>query len=174
MTKRYLEVFDRLIDHEGNFTDNPKDDGNWTGGKEGLGELKGTKFGISAAAYPHLDIKNLTLDDAKAIYLRDYWNRLRCDELGAPLDEYTFDIAVNSGQGRAARILQGAVGALRDGAVGPKTIAAVRSKPPMETLRIMFVERSMIFALSPRDADFGRGWFARLFDKTVHALEEMP
>ncbi len=57
----------RRIGHEGKFTDNPKDDGNWTGGKQGRGELKGTKYGIAAKSYPHLDIKNLTLDEATAI-----------------------------------------------------------------------------------------------------------
>jgi lysozyme family protein len=33
----------------------------------------GTKFGISSAAYPNLDIKNLTRDDAIKIYYYDYW-----------------------------------------------------------------------------------------------------
>ncbi|MEX8191582.1 glycosyl hydrolase 108 family protein [Comamonas guangdongensis] len=33
------------------------------------------------AGYPQLDIKSLTLADAKVIYRRDYWNRAHCDEL---------------------------------------------------------------------------------------------
>ena len=45
---------------EGGFTDNRADPGNWTGGQVGAGELRGTNFGISAAAYPQLDIANLT------------------------------------------------------------------------------------------------------------------
>ncbi|MDH1334083.1 hypothetical protein N5D77_07565 [Comamonas thiooxydans] len=66
------KAFDRLIGHEGKFTNNPKDDGNWTGGKQDRGELKGTKFGIAANTYPHLDIKSLTIEQAKAIYREDF------------------------------------------------------------------------------------------------------
>jgi lysozyme family protein len=63
--------FDRLISPkvEGGFTLNPKDSGNWTGGKIGVGELKGSNFGISAAAYPKLDIKNLTREKVRPLYL---------------------------------------------------------------------------------------------------------
>jgi lysozyme family protein len=38
-----------LIEHEGGFQNDPDDSGNWTGGKVGVGELKGTKWGICAA-----------------------------------------------------------------------------------------------------------------------------
>src|SRR5574337_419321 len=70
------EAFTFLIGDEGNFQDSSNDRGNWTTGIIGQGECKGTKFGISAYAYPLLDIRNLTLDEVKAIYLRDYWNAL--------------------------------------------------------------------------------------------------
>src|SRR5690554_991684 len=72
-------AFERLIGHEGKFTDNRADRGNWTTGRVGVGELKGTKFGISAMTYPHLDIKSLTLEQAKDIYLRDFWLRAGAD-----------------------------------------------------------------------------------------------
>ena len=45
---------------EGGYSNNPADPGNWTGGAVGNGELRGTNFGISASAYPQLDIANLT------------------------------------------------------------------------------------------------------------------
>lgn len=32
-----------------------------------------TKFGISKRSYPALDIKNLTVEEATAIYLKDFW-----------------------------------------------------------------------------------------------------
>ena len=62
------QAFERLIGHEGNFTNDKDDRGNWTTGIIGKGQLKGTKYGISAMTYPQLDIKNLTLDQAKQIY----------------------------------------------------------------------------------------------------------
>ena len=54
------KAFELLIGHEGGYTTNPKDAGNWTGGKQGVGVNKGTKYGIAANSYPSLDIKNLT------------------------------------------------------------------------------------------------------------------
>lgn len=90
---------------EGGFTDDPRDAGNWTGGKQGVGELRGTNFGISAAAYPNLDIANLTREEAQAIYKRDYWDSIGAGDLDPALGLVAFDTAVNSGPGRARAML---------------------------------------------------------------------
>ena len=58
------QCIEHILDSEGRFTLNPNDKGNYTPS----GELKGTKYGISARMYPKLDIKNLTLEQAKLIY----------------------------------------------------------------------------------------------------------
>lgn len=94
-----------VINLEGGLSLDPRDNGNWTGGKQGAGELRGTKYGISAAAYPTLDIQALTVDDAKAIYKRDYWDAVGGDELPPALAAVVFDTAVNSGVGTALRLL---------------------------------------------------------------------
>lgn len=86
---------------EGGFQNNPEDHGNWTGGRKGVGELKGTKFGISAASYPGLDIVNLTQEQADAIYRRDYWQRSGADKLQWPACLLIFDTAVLHGVGTA-------------------------------------------------------------------------
>ena len=99
-------MFDIVVGHEGGFTANPADPGNWTGGTIGAGICRGTKFGISAAAYPDLDIANLSLDAAKALYQRDYWQRIAGDRLPSAVALLVFDAAVNNGIGRAARWLQ--------------------------------------------------------------------
>lgn len=169
---RFDDAFERVVGHEGGYGKDPKDRGNWTGGQESVGELKGTKFGISAASYPNEDIEHLTLDRAKQIYLADFWNKLRCDDIGAPLDEFLFDYAVNSGVGRAAVALQEAVGALRDGRIGPRTIDALKARPGLQVLRLLFVDRAMTFALNKNDERYGHGWFARLFDKTWLAFKD--
>ena len=69
-------VFERLMPHEGGFQCDPKDRGNWTGGRVGVGGLKGTNRGIAAMTYPHLDIKNLSYEQVKAIYFEDWWQAL--------------------------------------------------------------------------------------------------
>lgn len=84
-----------------------------------------TKFGISSKAYPSLDIKNLTLSEAKEIYHKDYWLACSCDDLPSALSMCVMDTAVNQGTTKAKRILQIALGMdLVDGIIGPKTIAA--------------------------------------------------
>ena len=57
--------------------------------------MKGTKYGVSAASYPYLDIVSLTLDDAKALYVKDFWAKIGGDSLGYPLNLVVFDAAVN-------------------------------------------------------------------------------
>jgi lysozyme family protein len=70
MSSAFNACFDILIGHEGVYTANPDDKGNWTGGQCGVGKCLGTKYGISArASFPAFDIKNLTLDAARGIYL---------------------------------------------------------------------------------------------------------
>src|SRR4051812_42260066 len=95
-------AFDRLINHEGNYVNNPADPG---------GE---TKFGISKRAYPNVDIKNLTRDQAKEIYRKDFWNVVG-DSVDAAIRFQVFDFAVNAGIQTAIRKLQDAVNMADDG-----------------------------------------------------------
>ncbi len=64
-----------------------------------------TNFGISKRAYPKLDIKNMTEDQAKEIYEKDYWNTLSCNDLSSPLDTIAFDTSVNCGVSVAKKFL---------------------------------------------------------------------
>lgn len=124
-TDRFAAAFAVVLGHEGGYTADPTDPGNWTGGAPGRGECRGTNWGISAASYPDLPIRALTPDQARTIYRRDYWDRVRGDRLPAPLALLVFDAAVNCGVGRAARWLQGVLGVAQDGVVGEVTLAAL-------------------------------------------------
>ena len=83
----------------------------WEGGlSEDLNDPGGlTKYGISQRAYPHLDIKNLTVYNAKEIYYKDYWLKSGCDELTPPFDLIIFDASVNMGVSRAKEFLEESV-----------------------------------------------------------------
>lgn len=94
-----------VLEVEGGLSMDPEDPGNWTGGKKNHGLLKGTKYGISAASYPNLDIKNLTWDDAMAIYERDYWNPVGAEAMEPRMALAAFDFAIHSGVGTAKRYL---------------------------------------------------------------------
>lgn len=145
------QAFDALINHEGGYTNNPADPG---------GE---TKFGISKRAYPSLDIKNLTLADARSIYYRDFWQRAMCHKLHPDLAFDVFDAAVNSGVGQAIRWLQRSVNVADDGVVGPLTLAAIQRLDDTSAIRARFSGHRLEFMakLSTWDV-FSRGWCRRI------------
>lgn len=143
-------AFATLIGHEGGYVNDKRDPG---------GE---TKFGISKRAYPDVDIASLTVDQAKAIYKRDYWDRARCSELPPTVAFQVFDTAVNSGIGQSIRFLQRAVGVADDGNVGPLTMNAVR-RLDAEVVAARFNGHRLDFMtrLSTWDV-FGKGWARRV------------
>jgi lysozyme family protein len=147
---------------EGGFTRVASDPGNWTGGAVGHGELRGTKYGISAAAYPTLDIENLSEQDAEEIYRRDYYEPLHGDELSMPVAQVLFDGAVNAGVKRAVIWLQQAIGQVADGVLGDKTLVAVRAADALTVAREMLARRMDFYARLPGWADFGLGWSRRV------------
>lgn len=101
MNHWFDEAFKFTVGEEGGFQCDYDDPGNWTGGDIGKGELRGTKYGVSARAFPMLDIKNLTVEDAKAIFRQEYWNKAGCDKLPYPLNMIVADNAYHSGVGAA-------------------------------------------------------------------------
>lgn len=158
------QAFRIVIGEEGGLTTNPADPGNWTGGACGRGVCLGTRYGISAAAYPGLAIATLTLDAARAVYRRDYWDRVQGDSLSPPLALLVFDAAVNSGVSRAICWLQAAAGVAPDGVLGPRTLAAVGAKAGQGTalLAEFQAQRLMFMAGLPTWRSFGLGWARRL------------
>lgn len=155
-------AFDRVIGHEGKFQNNPKDRGNWTTGIVGQGKLNGTKYGISAMSYPDLDIRNLTLEQAKEIYRRDFWNRAKADQYHGAIAYQLFDMAINHGNGNAIRMLQRAVDVADDGQVGPITIAAINKMDLNDVLMRLNAQRIRFMTKLSTWHEFGAGWANRV------------
>ncbi len=167
---RYDRAFELVIGHEGGFQNDRADRGNWTSGVIGKGKLRGTKFGITAMTYPNLDIRNLTREDVRPIYQRDFWAKCECDRWPDGIGYAVFDGAVNMGTGRAVRFLQQAAGAAPDGIIGPQTRRKVDAADPVKLLREMMALRmSHYVSLGTLYARFGRGWTRRAFDVTIAA-----
>lgn len=160
------ENFPRALTHvfgsEGGLSMDRNDPGNWTGGKVGNGVLKGTKYGIAANTYPNEDIRNLTRERAAFLYKRDYWDKVRADELPPGVDLIAFDMAVNTGLRRAAITLQRAAGIEADGKIGPRTIAAINAKTPKVFIYSLTVERLKFYQNLTTWARYGRGWKRRV------------
>ncbi|MBV9735794.1 MAG: hypothetical protein JO209_07770 [Acidisphaera sp.] len=169
----FAAAFADVIGAEGGYTDDPADPGNWTGGACGRGVCRGTNWGISAAAYPTLDIAGLSEDAAQAIYRRDYWAPLQADALPPPLALLVFDAAVNNGVGRAARWLQTAAGVAADGQVGPRTLAAVQAQSGNgAALCAEFQAQRLVYmAALPTWRSFGLGWARRLCRLPFQAMQ---
>lgn len=153
-----------VIGAEGGYTNNPADPGNWTSGQCGVGRCIGTKYGISAASYPQVDIESLTVETASTIYKRDYWDAIRGDSIPAPLALLMFDAAINNGVSRSIRWLQQALSVVVDGQFGPATLAALQHRAgdglsllvEYQALRLTFM------AGLPTWRTFGLGWARRL------------
>lgn len=142
-----MDVFDSIIAFvlktEAGFQKDPTDPGNWTGGKIGVGTLVGTNCGISAASYPHEDIPHMTPTRARELFRRDFWLPIRGPELPFPLAVVVLDAAVNCGVGQAIRWLQRSVGVTADGALGPITMAAIRTANPV-TVATRFTRKRIV------------------------------
>ena len=95
--KTFDDAFAYVVGEEGKLSTDRTDPGNWTKGSVGCGLFVGTKYGISAAAYPLLDIPNLTLADARSVAKRDYWDKLAGDVLPYGTALCLFDFGYNAG-----------------------------------------------------------------------------
>jgi lysozyme family protein len=94
MESDFKQAMSFVFRWEGGYSTDPNDPG---------GE---TNFGISKRAYPNLDIKALTKEQAEEIYHKDYWDKAKCPEISYPLDIVVFDTAVNLGVSRALGFIQ--------------------------------------------------------------------
>jgi lysozyme family protein len=165
-------AFDRLIGHEAGLSMDPRDPGNWTSGRPGVGELKGTKFGIAANTYPDLDIKSLTLDQAKAIYLRDWWIKAGADQYDGAIAFQLWDFAVNAGMETAKRALQRAAKVADDGQIGPKTVLAIKSMTVTDVLSRFNAQRLRHYTSLSTWSTYGKGWTNRVAGNLDYAAED--
>ncbi len=135
-----------------------RDPGNWTGGKVGVGLLKGTKWGVAAAAYPTRDIAKLTADEALSIFVEHYWRPIGGDDLPAGLDHAVSDDAYNSGPGAALRRLK------KVEAGGARLSVAARIQAYSRS-RLSFLEGLRSWRA------FGRGWARRVAGVEAESLK---
>lgn len=149
------KAFDLIILHEGGWSNHPNDPG-------GL-----TRWGITQRDYPHLDLMNLTLDQAKHIYKNDYWNAIKGDYLPAMIAALVFDSAVNQGVYRATKMMQSALKVSVDGIIGKQTLAAAQNADPYEFAVLFGAERALHYASLKNFDVFGKGWMRRLLRTTI-------
>jgi lysozyme family protein len=163
----YDVALTRLLRDEGGYTDHPSD----LGGP--------TNFGITLADARRYWKGNATADDvrglpqsvARKIYRKRYWNALRCDELPAGVDYAVFDYGVNSGIGRAGKVLRCVLKLSdRSSVVSDDVIAAAEARAASDLVIAICAERLSFLRALKTFPVFGRGWTARVNGVRATAL----
>jgi lysozyme family protein len=158
MKQNFESVLKAVLHHEGGYVDHPAD----PGGRTNLGVTQKVWEEWVGHKVDEKAMRALTPALVSPLYKRKYWDKIRGDDLPTGVDYAVFDAAVNSGPGRAAKWLQGCVGVEQDGAIGPKTLAAVAKFDPAELVED-YAKRRLSFLMDlPHWGTFGRGWGRRV------------
>ena len=131
----------QLLKHEGGYVDHPKD----PGGATNMGITIGTLSRWRGRPVTKAEVRALTREEAEKIYREWYWNKIDADLLPAGPDAALFDVAVNSGVGRAKAWLP-----------------LISGKSPVDAVKAVCARRRAFFR-SLRTFDvFGKGWMRRV------------
>ena len=169
MQSNFESSLEKLLVHEGGYVHHEKDPGGMT------------NLGVTARVWEEWvghpvnekEMRALTPLMVGPLYKRKYWDACRCDDLISGLDYCVFDVAVNSGPGRAIKFLQSCVGVTADGGFGPATFAAVKEaeKDPVKLIELYCAKR-LEFLQSLKTFDtFGKGWSRRVAEVKEEALK---
>ena len=152
------EIVEKVLEYEGGYINDPDDPG------------KETKYGISKKHNPKIDIRNLTVDQAKEIYHKKYWIPNKCDSLPSHLRHLYFDSCVNQGAAKATKVLQKAINNKStsivkvDGKIGPKTIAASQDLELDRAKAYRIKSYVHVISFNPRLEKYFYGWFRRVIE----------
>lgn len=146
----FSEAIPIVLKNEGDYINDPADPG---------GE---TRYGLSKASYPEVDLKTLTVEEATAIYLRDFWKFTGIVDQAVATK--LFDAYVNM-EHAAIKIAQTIAGVPVDGSYGPHTEDAINALDPgffLEKFRAALASHYQdIVAHNPAEEKFLHGWLAR-------------
>ena len=166
--ENYQACLDMILHHEGGYVNHPKDPG---------GE---TNLGVTKRVYEDFggtkNMKDLTVEDVAPIYEKNYWGRMKCDDIPSGLDLCVFDFGVNAGTGRSAKYLQRMIGTVADGGIGPNTLKALTNYEEevggvAEVIKEYQKRRQAYYEGLSTFATFGKGWTRRTTETTEEALK---
>lgn len=154
MSLTFIQIFNRLIGHEGGYVNDPRD----PGGETNWGITKRT---AQANGYQG-SMRAMTREQAYKIYYSAFWLRYQCDKMPDAVAFQFFDAAVNHGLGNASRMLQRAVNVADDGIIGNMTIAAIKKMAISDVIMRLNAERIEFYCKLSTFATFGKGWIRRV------------
>ena len=169
MQGNFNKSLEMLLAHEGGFSNHSQDPGGMT------------NLGVTAKVWEEWvghpvdekQMRALTSKDVAPLYKRKYWDACRADDLISGLDYAVFDVAVNSGVGRAIKLLQSCIGATPDGSYGSITSALVKkvSSDPNRIIELYCAKRLEFLSSLKSFPVFGKGWSKRVSEVKATALE---
>jgi lysozyme family protein len=159
-----------MLKHEGGYVHHSQD----PGGRTNLGVTQRVWEEWTGHEVDEKQMRALTPTMVAPLYKRKYWDAIRGDELVSGVDYCVFDVAVNSGPGRAIKFLQSCVGVTVDGGFGPRTLDAVNEQDPSELIELYCAKRLEFLQSLKTFETFGRGWSRRVAEVKQVALEMVP
>lgn len=160
--------FEHLISAEGGYSNHPSD----TGGATNFGITQKTLEAYRGQKLKKSEVKNLTIDEARAIYLTEYWLKMNLDRIESQeLCCILFDQGVNKGPKNGIKMLQLVLhndfkkDISIDGILGPITAKEANSILPRH-LFVKIIQEAQrgyldIWKRNPSQGVFLRGWIAR-------------
>jgi lysozyme family protein len=158
MKENWDSCFEMVLKHEGGFVNHPKD----PGGMTNLGVTKSAWESYCNRSSSEAEMRGLTPDIVKPLYKAMYWDKIKGDQLPSGVDYAAYDLAVNSGVGRAAKYLQEIAGVPADGVIGPKSLEAILACDPEQTADALCDMRLDFLKRLPTFETFGKGWSRRV------------
>lgn len=166
---KFTRCLNVTLSHEGGWSDHPDDPGRATM----KGVTQKTYEAYKGRKVTKQELRNIPDHELHDIYRRGYWNMVRGSQLPDGVDLCAFDGAVNSGPVQGSKWVQRAAKmAARDvdGVIGPVTLQAVRSQPPVEIVKRACSNRMGFLQGLRTWSTFGRGWSRRVADVEAHAV----
>jgi lysozyme family protein len=158
MKENFEKSLALILKHEGGYVDNPKD----PGGATNLGCTKKVWEEWVGHEVTKDDIKALKVSDIAPLYKAKYWDAVKGDLLPAGVDYAVFDLAINSGPGRAAKTLQQVLNITADGQIGPATLSTLEAANPRDVATRVCEARLAFLQGLPTYGTFGKGWSRRV------------
>lgn len=166
MVDEFSRSLQKVLVHEGGFSDDPKDPGGAT--MKGVTQRVYDEYRRSLTLEP-LPVKNISGTELQAIYRRKYWDEIKGSKLAPGVSYVVFDGAVNSGVAQSVKWLQRALQSLGlyqgsvDGVIGPGTLLAASGVFDNDALIAAIIDRRRAFLKALKTFNtFGKGWMSRI------------
>jgi lysozyme family protein len=162
---RFTKALNDVLVYEGGYSNNPNDKGGET--NKGIIQSVYNAYRTSKKL-PIQSVKNLSNDELREIYYKNYWLAGSCDKMPPLLAPVHFDTCVNCGLVQANKFLQRALGVVDDGIIGPKTLASIQGLgfKGMEDVLFQYMDKRTNFYIDLAIKDntqlvFLKGWLSR-------------